>query len=159
MAGISIQFNSIRDTGMASQLPSPPHGEFVYFCGASFSDVREDYNFALEEYGSPGLSNTAALVLDGDPSCGSAGGITNSELANNVIIIQGTQSPTGSNNQAPESAAAATFFVGAISNSSEHDNYIDYRGAFFPFYPLPKGNGQVGNVNLVTGAPCSNDSC
>ena len=158
-AGISIQFNSIRNTGMASSLPSPPHGEFVYFCGPSFSNVKEDYNFAIEENGTPSLSNVAPMALDGDPACGAKLGVTNSELDNNVIIIQGGQSAQGSNNPAAQSAAAATFFVGALSNAAESNNYIDYRGAFFPYFPLPPGNTQSGNINMVTGQPCSNASC
>jgi hypothetical protein len=74
--------------------------------------------------------------------------LTDTSIANNVIIAKKSASQTMSFSIAIQQGAGNT-----ITGAVVKDNYIDFSGAWGPFYP-PTGTGLTfnSNVNMVTGA-------
>ena len=110
------------------------------------------------------LSNSASFTLEPDNTCGGAGAINNASLSYNVSLSQGTQAATGSLNGTSQVSGSAFHLGtsgGSFSSTTVTGNYIDYTGAFQPFYSGAGSSGPTysGNINAVTGNECSLASC
>jgi len=151
-----IAYNSGLNTGMAATT----HGEIDYFCGGHVSNVHIIGNTGIEQVGLPHLSNAAPFTMVGDSGCSAPATISNSEVGWNVSIVQGSPGEVpGSGSDSSVAAAAAFFVTGNLTRVSLHDNFLDWTGAFFPFYLVPNtdsgANTVSNNVDLTTGRVCS----
>ena len=129
------------------------HGELAYWCGDKFTGIAQDFNLVLDQF--LPLNNTAGIALAGDNGCGGTGSVHNSEVNNNVALMQSTQSHVGGSNPLGQIGAGSIYVNGNVDSTvTVSGNYVDYSGVYFPLSPASSGLGinfTSTNVNIGSG--------
>lgn len=165
----TVQYNLWKNGGMLNLSHPDP---LQYICANANGSIRQ-YNTVWNAFGeslsSGGMEDTS---LHADHDCQAFGlfsHLTNQFVQREVLLAPGDQSATGSNNN---NAQTASIVVAPIQDSGAtltgytyNQEYLDYTGAFCPFFGTcfgacgcqPPGSGYTftGNLNLVTGNPCT----
>ncbi|MFL5254171.1 MAG: hypothetical protein ACJ8AI_14985 [Rhodopila sp.] len=116
------------------------HPDPVQYVGVNASNSVEAYNTIYQPKPS-GMQGVQLQAQNGST-------LSNTKIENNTIVAKDGSSETMSYSVAVIQNAGDTINGATVSN-----NYIDYGGAYGPFYP-PSGSGLTfsGNVNMSTGA-------
>jgi hypothetical protein len=116
------------------------HPDSVQYVGVNAKNSVIDFNTVYQ----PNPSGMQGIQL----AAQNGSSLTNTSIANNVIVAKKSASQTMSYSIAIQQGSGNT-----ISGVRVSDNYIDFNGAWGPFYP-PSGYGLVfdGNMDMATGA-------
>jgi hypothetical protein len=135
-----VEFNVFQNLG----LDTGAHADSVQYVGGTYVPIV-DFNTFFKS------TNTGANGDQGIQVGQQSGGVINDAVVNNNVVI----APLIGGDQTMSYLIAVAVTSGAVVD----DNYIDFTGAYGPFYP-PSGSNLTfsGNVNLTTGAQLASPS-
>lgn len=172
------QYNLFKNLGMLNLSHPDP---IQYICSNATGTVRQ-YNLAWNAYGeslsSGGMEDSSFHADNACEQFGLISNLLNQTGRRDTLLAPGTQSATGSNNNNAQTASVVIAPIrdsnslcplcpghSVLSGYSYIENYLEYTGAFCPFFGTcfgacgcqPPGTGFTftGNINLMTGNSCT----
>ena len=137
----SVKYNLVTSLGHGPG----SHPDFVQFVGSVAHDSVIAFNTIYQPQGSGAVTGMQGIQISASKGA-HLSSLINTLVFGNTIIATG-----------PKLTMSCSIAVGAddgnvVDGVWVHDNYLDFRGAYYPFYPPSGRNISFSrNVNMVTG--------